>query len=501
MHKLATRRNDPYLRLPDYLRYTFIFWTLAAALFASVSRAAIVPLDIAPYLTGLSAESATINWRLRESAPSTIRFGLTLDFEQASHTLPATEQHSIILTGLQADTTYHYSVDNSVVGSFRTDGVSEKFRFAAVGHTHGSEGFGQYPERLLMARIDELDPQFVLHMGDATFFSNPEDYREFLFRPFANTMSRVPLYLAPGNHDAGWPFLFGSDLNNFKALFDYPYPPEIKDVKEEAYYRIVKGDMQFLFLSYTSPLGPESNQRKWLRKNLEDSEYAFNIVVFGGAQKPYYNRASLLDFLVGLGVNLILNGDGSDHANPYMRHYKNVPVLFVGTNGRKEHSFLYMIREAEHLRIKHMSAIGKLQSNYWIYSPKIPEKVVALPNPTPVVKGDSRRASYTTTFDTPIESTEISGIRITLDADAGQRALVYAYVTPADAPPKTKRNEGGYRSQYHHFTEKSDTHVLLPLLPVDPLRGVPYGIKKIRVVIETQGGNRQNVTIRDMYLY
>ncbi|MFK7733528.1 MAG: metallophosphoesterase [Pseudomonadales bacterium] len=426
---------------------------------------------------------------------------MTLDFEQGVKNQPAALQQSVTLSGLRPDTTYHYNVDNKFIGSFHTHGSTEKFRFAALGHTHGSEGFSQYPERLLMARIAELDPEFVVHMGDATYFSNPEDYREFLFRPFAETMSRVPLYLAPGNHDAGWPFLFGSDLTNFKALFDYPYPAEIRDVKEEAYYSIAKGDMQFLFLSYTSPLGPESKQRKWLKKTLTNSTYAFNVAVFGGAQKPYYNRESLLDFLVSLGVNLILTGDGSDNANPYLRYHKKVPLLFVGTNGRNAHSFLYLIREAEHLRIKRMSATGKLQSNHWIYSPLPRKKVQGLSVDNPAVKNNGRRVSYTTEFDVPLESGSVSGIHLSLDAIEGQRALVYAYVTPSDAPPKSSRNEGGYRTQYHHFTEKTDTHVLLPLLATDPLRQKPYRISKIRVVVETQGGKGEGVTIEDMYLY
>ena len=98
-------------------------------------------------MTDLGRGEATVSWRTREVVPSLFRYGTTPTFGIGSIPLQAGRQQSVRLTGLQPDTVYYYDVNNASGGTFRTLPASDSLSFVAVGHTHGSEHFGHYPDR------------------------------------------------------------------------------------------------------------------------------------------------------------------------------------------------------------------------------------------------------------------------------------------------------------------------------------------------------------------
>lgn len=461
-----------------------------------------IAFEIWPYMTNVGKNEATINFRLKSEGKSFIKYGITLDFEQKKVVLKTVgSQHSIILKDLKPDTVYFYNINNIYNGTFRTDNLSNKLRFVAFGHSHGTERFDQYPDRLLLAKVADLDPDFIVHMGDATYYSTVDSFKEYFFDEFKSLIGKIPIYISPGNHDAGWPFVYGLDLTNFKKLFDYPYPKEILDNKKEAFYSITKGNIQFLFISYTSPLDQGSLQRKWLESKLNVSPYDFNIIIYGGAQFGYSDEKSFLDFISKFKVDLILNGDGSQQANKFLKKHNGIPIYFVGTNGAAPHSLLYFEHEEDHLSIKQVDALGKIISTDWIYTKHKYKTVIPLTIDARNFKTTEEKTTIAYNFKEPLSSRKISGLQILLKSPRGEKAIIYAYITPEDISTGRRNNEGGFRTQYHEFSGESDSLVTLSFPKTNPFKGGDFKITKLRVEIVPLKGKFEDFELQEMYLY
>ena len=466
-----------------------------------LSDSAPIAFEIFPYLSNIEKDVATINWRLKSKGKSYIKYGITLDCEQNQIDLDHENyQHNINLIQLTPDTLYYYNVNNVYKGSFRTDKVTNKFRFVALGHSHGTERFNHYPDRLLLGKVNELDPDFIVHMGDATFYSNVDDFKEYYFDEFDKLIGKTPIYISPGNHDSGWPFVYGLNLTTFKELFPYPYPQEILKNKKEAFYSIVKGNVQFLFLSYTAPLGPGSLQRQWLKSVLQGSIYDFNIIIYGGAQSAYYNENSFLDFISNYNVDLVLKGDGYQYANEFLKEYKGIPIYFVGTSGGDAHSFLYVEHEEDHLSLKRLSAKGDIISTDWIYTKQKHDQKVPLSISPENIKTNKTTTTISFDFKDHLNSERISGLQFLMKSRKGKRAIVYAYITPSDISTDLP-NEGGFRTQYHEFAGGTDNLVTISFPKQNPLKGGNYKIKKIRLMIDVASEQIQDFEFSDIYLY
>ncbi len=87
--------------------------TPSSASNAVTPQAASLPLIIYPYTISSgnpNASSATINFNTNIAGTSTINYGLTASYGTASASLISTTSHSVLLTGLSANTTYHYRI-------------------------------------------------------------------------------------------------------------------------------------------------------------------------------------------------------------------------------------------------------------------------------------------------------------------------------------------------------------------------------------------------------
>ena len=430
---------------------------------------------IRPYITWLSETEATLNWRLKSSGSSRIEYGRTFDYEVGELITPGGVQHQAVLSGLSADTTYHYRVDNAFLGSFRTDKGDGKYSFSVIGHTHGTEQFGHYPDRVLASRLVELGVDFGIHCGDTTFFGTPASFGEYYFDVFARFLARTPMYVAPGNHDAGWPFLNGVNLDPFKELFTFPYPESISENSAEAFYAVDKGGLKLLFLSYTSDLSEGSLQRNWLREQLKSSQSDFNVIVYGGAN-AYFDEKSLLKFLSHFRVDAILNGDGSASAQPWRREY-GIPIYFTGTGGDRPHPLLYCEYKPEYLTLKKMDASGVSGTVDWIHRKKVlDQKMGLVPMEFGVHEG---RLHVLLGFVQPLISDDVEGIQIRLTLHTEGTRSIYAYLNPMDF----KEGELGYRTQAFRIGPQ-DQMITLPFTQRRPHTGEPFEIQAIGVIVE-----------------
>jgi lysophospholipase L1-like esterase len=71
------------------------------------------PPTITSTASSPSATTATITWNTNEAANSSITYGLTSSYGLASTSASLTTSHSIRITGLTANTTYHYAITSA----------------------------------------------------------------------------------------------------------------------------------------------------------------------------------------------------------------------------------------------------------------------------------------------------------------------------------------------------------------------------------------------------
>lgn len=448
-------------------------------------------LAIDPYLTDLDSDHAVFNWRTRTKVTSTLRVGTTLDLERGRIETEAGLQHRVELRDLAPDTLYHYEVGDSFRGSFRTM-ADVPVRFACVGHTHGTENFGHYPDALLVNKLTGLRPNFVLHAGDITYHADVAGFTQHFFRLFGPLLASVPVFVSPGNHDAGWPFLYGSDLRAFRELFTYPYAARDDDARSVAHYAIEKGRVLFLFVAYTSPMEPGSEQRRWLREQMAATTQPFQALVFGGANK-YCDIPGFLDFAADLGVDLIINGDGAER--PPIRWHRDMLVLFSGTGSAQPHPIIWCEDHGSFLWAKVLDASGRPGPMAWLHSSKVE---LAQLRPSSTRPGITKKKAFSSrrwTFAPLPSSSDVRGIQIELKVSCSRPIRAWTFVTPADADG----GEVGFRSPYYSIDERT-RRVTFPIPRERPFDGGPYRIKEVRFDYGPLHDG-SSVEIVDVYLF
>ncbi|MFT4649071.1 MAG: hypothetical protein ACI9X4_002305, partial [Glaciecola sp.] len=217
------------------------------------------------------------------------------------------QQQSVRFDGLESESEYRWELTKGPTQTltrsghftiFSTDGSRS---FAVVGHTHGTEHLGHYPDQVLASSIASSRPQFLIHTGDCVYLSTHKGWKKAFFQIFRPVLEHSPIYIAPGNHDSGWPFIDGMDLRTFQELFPHPYPEDILGTPGAANYDKVQGSINFLYISYVTDLAKGTPQYDWIKNTLRSSTSEFNIVVLGGANN-YFAKQDL---------ETLLNGDGS----------------------------------------------------------------------------------------------------------------------------------------------------------------------------------------------
>jgi parallel beta-helix repeat protein len=201
---------------------------LAAALLALLLLPAGVrgadPVDEIHY-TFTGATSVAFDWR---GSATDIRYGLTTAYGQTATAQPSDPTpvssagpfEEVGLTGLQAGTTYHYSIGGGDDHTFET-APTGPFRFDVEADVGSSRDFSNVAPT--QAQIAADDPDFVLVPGDlsyATPFGQPSVDQHF---DDVMAWSLGAAYMpAWGNHE--WESPNTDDLRNYKGRFMLPHP-------------------------------------------------------------------------------------------------------------------------------------------------------------------------------------------------------------------------------------------------------------------------------------
>ncbi len=284
-----------------------------------------------PYLTGTTVNETTVNWLAAlpmggmVSYASDAYYRETGRYEQEVPDDVDVSLHHVRITGLQADTCYHYMVtvgrETSGDLTFRTFPESGPFTFIVYGDTQEQFPYFTQAERhaLVAGRIavGEPDALFVLHVGDMiSVVEDGEEWDRFFAAGkslFANT-TIIPVL---GNHE-----------DNASVWYDAFGMPE--------WYSFDCGDAHFVVLDSNEWATPHFDEETaWLRADLaanqkyrKNNPAARTFVAFH--HPPYSSGArhpggwmDLRDLWVPVfeeyGVDMVFNG----HVHAYQRYVVN----------------------------------------------------------------------------------------------------------------------------------------------------------------------------------
>ena len=222
---------------------------------------------VAPYLQYATQKSITIMWETSHPGTSVVNYGIGALSQKKEGAADAT-LHEVTLTGLKPNTPYVYQVSSVGAGMSLTSplltfgtavGADDAFSFAVFGDTQKNPRITAKIAKLAWERR----PNFVVHVGDVV--DNGPDKREWvneLFGPCAELFGRVPVYPCIGNHEKNHAFYY--------RYFSLPAP--------EYYYRYRYGNADFFSIDTNKPVGPGSEQYRWLDAELARSDAKWKFV-------------------------------------------------------------------------------------------------------------------------------------------------------------------------------------------------------------------------------
>ena len=247
------------------------------------------------------------------------------------------------LTGLQAGTTYHYSIGGRPDATFETEPTGS-LRFDVAADVGSS---AQYPNvGTTMAQIAADRPDFVLMVGDLTY-GNVEG-QGAVDQHFNDAMawSQTAAYMpAWGNHE--WDTPAADDLRNYKGRFALPNSQRALGSPgpgccDEDWSWFDAGGVRFI--SYPEPYSGGSTWTDWANRAdaimaAAQSDPSINYIVTFGHRPAYStgfhpgdaNLASVLDSLGDKYSKYVLNLNG--HSHDYERFQPIHRITHITTGG------------------------------------------------------------------------------------------------------------------------------------------------------------------------
>ncbi len=288
------------------------------------------PFVKGPYLQNVYQNRITIMWETEYPQGSMIEYGSASAYGNQVVDITPVRIHELTLRNLEPETLYHYRVGYDTTFSldhtFRTAPNRETpFCFAVYGDNRTDVAM----HSLVVQSIVVSQPDFVVNVGDIVSNGTVlEQWTSEFFAPALELISKVPVYVAIGNHE--------QNSQYFYDFFSFPKP--------ENYYSFNYGNSHFIIIDSNpwTDYSPDSDQYKWLVEDLESDDCRKADWVFVFFHQPpwsqqwdspgYTGEASVREYLVPLlessKVDMVFNG----HTHDYERGNHN-GVYYIITGG------------------------------------------------------------------------------------------------------------------------------------------------------------------------
>lgn len=225
---------------------------------------------VEPFLCYATQSSVSIVCEVPTRAGVTVRYRPATGEVREVHSAPATGIHTLTIDNLQPGQPYYYEVIATTPDGqqSKTDTMSFQtavergmaFTFVMIGDTQAN------PE--VVKRVSDIAwshrPNFVSIVGDlVTTGTNKSHWTHHFFPNMRPLISRIPLFPVLGNHE-----------QNARHYYEYMNLPD-----PEYYYTYSYGDADFFVLDSEKPMGPDSEQYRWLEKQLSGSDARWKFVI------------------------------------------------------------------------------------------------------------------------------------------------------------------------------------------------------------------------------
>lgn len=295
----------------------------------------------------------TIMWRtdVNQSAPAA-QYGTTVSYgsEATGATQPAVLDgyyyHTVELTGLSANTTYHYRV-SGVIGAWSDDNTFRTapngpadFSFTAFAD-NGIEANEGIQAKIIKEKIAAENTAFVLVPGDLTRADGDacsgqpcqKQHWEDWFREMEPLARSSPVLPAFGNHESKSDVKFSSGETFYERSFALS-----RASGSEYYYSFDYGDVHFIALDSENyrTLRRGQAQYEWLTRDLAATSEKFIIVYFhhtaysSGNHDPIQTiQSDIVPLFDQYNVDLVISG----HNHHYERTAPINGTIYVVNGG------------------------------------------------------------------------------------------------------------------------------------------------------------------------
>ena len=292
-----------------------------------------------PYLQNVTPSGIRVRWETDTGLDSRVDYGPTASYgsfvagNYSTQLSGGTYLHDVPLTGLTADTNYHYMVTTGATSSadhlFPTAIAPDTsfFRFSFYGDSQAGDTLT--PDTTVQQAIADgvlnSNPMFVIHTGDVVYRGDVyAQWGSQFFAPSASMLFSVPFFFAVGNHELGDPFLAAT-------FFYWPLAPG-------TWFSFDYGNAHFIILDTDAAFSPGTPQYEWLVSDLAGASKTWLFVAFH--HPPYTSSLSefhpvmtavqqiLVPLFEAYRVDMVLNS----HVHWYERSEKN-GIYYITSGG------------------------------------------------------------------------------------------------------------------------------------------------------------------------
>ncbi len=304
--------------------------------------AAALVVSRGPYLQTETPRSIIVRYRTDTPTDSVVRYGTTISQLNATASVAGSKtEHTVLISGLTADTRYYYSVGNSVGVleggtanySFTTapvPGTAKPTRIWVIGDSGTANSNARAVRDAYKTYTGSQPTDLWLMLGDNAYNSGTDsEYQDAVFSTYPELLQQVAVWPVLGNHDGrSADSLTGT--GPFYDIFNLPIAGEAGGIPSgtEAYYSFDYGNIHFIAMdSFETDRSVGGTMLTWLENDLLANDKPWIIAFW---HHPPYTKGShdsdsedrliemrqnALPILESHGVDLVLSG----HSHSYER--------------------------------------------------------------------------------------------------------------------------------------------------------------------------------------